>query len=132
MDRDQVIATLRAHESELRAAGVTSLSLFGSVTRGENPAHDIDLAVHAWAKTSQRGGSIISAAWNISKSASPIFSAARSTSSRSRCAKSAFKRKSTRTALLPSEKPIRRLGDIVENAQAILQYTAGMDLAAFQ
>jgi uncharacterized protein with HEPN domain len=33
---------------------------------------------------------------------------------------------------LPSEKPIRRLEDIVENAQAILQYTAEMDLTAFQ
>ena len=33
---------------------------------------------------------------------------------------------------MPSEKPIRRLQDIVENAQAILQYTAGMDLTAFQ
>jgi len=33
---------------------------------------------------------------------------------------------------LPSEKPIRRLEDVVENAQAILRYTAGMDLTAFQ
>jgi len=32
---------------------------------------------------------------------------------------------------LPSEKPIRRLTDIVNNAQAILLYTAGMDAAAF-
>jgi hypothetical protein len=28
---------------------------------------------------------------------------------------------------LPSEKPARRLEDIVENAQAALRYTAGMD-----
>jgi uncharacterized protein with HEPN domain len=33
---------------------------------------------------------------------------------------------------LPSEKPVRRLEDIIENAQAILRYTRGMDLAAFQ
>jgi uncharacterized protein with HEPN domain len=32
---------------------------------------------------------------------------------------------------LPSEKPARRLEDIIENAQAILRYTAGMDLEAF-
>jgi uncharacterized protein with HEPN domain len=32
---------------------------------------------------------------------------------------------------LPSEKAARRLEDIIENAQAILRYTAGMDLAAF-
>jgi uncharacterized protein len=33
MNRDEVIATLRAHEAELRAAGVERLSLFGSVAR---------------------------------------------------------------------------------------------------
>jgi predicted nucleotidyltransferase len=55
MDRDQVIATLRAHESELRAAGVTSLSLFGSVARGESPVHDIDLAVRLGQNFSARG-----------------------------------------------------------------------------
>jgi predicted nucleotidyltransferase len=30
-----VIATLRAHEEELRRVGLRSLSLFGSVARGE-------------------------------------------------------------------------------------------------
>jgi uncharacterized protein len=44
MDRQNVIAKLRAHEPELRAAGVTHLSLFGSVARGEESAQsDIDL-----------------------------------------------------------------------------------------
>jgi uncharacterized protein with HEPN domain len=33
---------------------------------------------------------------------------------------------------LPSERPSRRLEDIVENAQAILRYTFEMDLAAFE
>ena len=33
---------------------------------------------------------------------------------------------------MPSEKPARRLEDIIENAQAILRYTAGMDLEAFE
>jgi uncharacterized protein with HEPN domain len=32
---------------------------------------------------------------------------------------------------LPSDKPARRLEDIIENAEAIRRYTAGMDLAAF-
>jgi uncharacterized protein len=41
---EQVIATLRAHEAELRAAGIRALSLFGSVARGEaGQASDIDL-----------------------------------------------------------------------------------------
>jgi len=44
MDRDRVIATLRAHESELRAAGITRLSLFGSVARGQASSQsDVDL-----------------------------------------------------------------------------------------
>jgi predicted nucleotidyltransferase len=44
MDREHVIATLRGHESELRAAGITRLSLFGSTARGDyHPDSDIDL-----------------------------------------------------------------------------------------
>jgi uncharacterized protein len=44
MDRDDVIATLRGHESELRAAGVVRISLFGSTARGDSrPESDIDL-----------------------------------------------------------------------------------------
>jgi uncharacterized protein len=45
MERDQAIAALKAHEQELRAAGVLSASLFGSVARGEDSAHDVDVAV---------------------------------------------------------------------------------------
>ncbi len=42
---ERVIAKLRAHEAELRQAGLRSLSLFGSVARGETEADsDIDLA----------------------------------------------------------------------------------------
>jgi uncharacterized protein len=44
MNREIVISALRAHESELRAAGVVRLSLFGSTARGEaRPDSDIDL-----------------------------------------------------------------------------------------
>ncbi|MBV8456670.1 MAG: nucleotidyltransferase domain-containing protein [Acetobacteraceae bacterium] len=46
MSRAEVIAILRAHEPELRTAGVVSLSLFGSVARGEAQAgSDIDVVV---------------------------------------------------------------------------------------
>jgi predicted nucleotidyltransferase len=45
MERDRIIAALKAHEQELRAAGVLSVSLFGSVARGEGSAHDVDVAV---------------------------------------------------------------------------------------
>jgi predicted nucleotidyltransferase len=44
VDRDQVIAALREHEPELKAAGVLRLSLFGSTARGDRrPDSDIDL-----------------------------------------------------------------------------------------
>ena len=44
MDKFTVLATLREHEPELKAAGIVSLSLFGSVARGdESPQSDVDL-----------------------------------------------------------------------------------------
>jgi predicted nucleotidyltransferase len=41
---DQTIRTLRAHQAELKAAGVRSLRIFGSVARDQaGPDSDIDL-----------------------------------------------------------------------------------------
>lgn len=45
MDRDRIIASLRAHAPELRAAGINGVSLFGSVARGDDEGSDVDLAV---------------------------------------------------------------------------------------
>jgi predicted nucleotidyltransferase len=46
MDREQVIATLRAHEATLRQRGVAHAALFGSLARGEaKPASDIDILI---------------------------------------------------------------------------------------
>jgi uncharacterized protein len=46
MDKDSIISNLKLREAEFRQLGVKSLSLFGSVARGENTAQsDIDLAV---------------------------------------------------------------------------------------
>lgn len=43
---EQVIATLQAHEAELRGAGIRHLSLFGSVARGDAEVDsDVDLVV---------------------------------------------------------------------------------------
>ena len=44
MDKERILAALREHETELRAAGLLHLRLFGSVARGEStPTSDVDL-----------------------------------------------------------------------------------------
>jgi len=46
MDREEIIATLRAHAGELRRLGVRHAALFGSAARGEAGADsDIDILV---------------------------------------------------------------------------------------
>jgi predicted nucleotidyltransferase len=46
MNREQAIAILREHEPELKAIGVLSLSVFGSLARDDStPGSDIDIAV---------------------------------------------------------------------------------------
>ncbi|WP_105439070.1 nucleotidyltransferase family protein [Neorhizobium sp. T25_13] len=46
MDKDLVIAKLREHEDELRAAGAEHVSIFGSVARGEATVEsDLDVLV---------------------------------------------------------------------------------------
>ena len=46
MNKDQVIAVLRAHECDLRRRGVLHAALFGSVARGDaRPDSDIDILV---------------------------------------------------------------------------------------
>jgi uncharacterized protein len=55
IDRSRVVAALKAHEQDLRTAGVLSLSLFGSVARGEDSAHDVDVAVRLGENFSTRG-----------------------------------------------------------------------------
>jgi predicted nucleotidyltransferase len=60
MERDQAIAALKAHEQEFRAAGVVSVSLFGSVARGETPAQDVDVVVRLGETFSEPGLDYIS------------------------------------------------------------------------
>jgi predicted nucleotidyltransferase len=44
--RSELLEVLRAHEAELRARGVETLTLFGSMARGDaTSASDVDLAV---------------------------------------------------------------------------------------
>ena len=56
MNRDQIISRLRAHETEPKAAGVLSVSIFGSAARGENLADsDVDIAVRLGENFSKPG-----------------------------------------------------------------------------
>ena len=46
MKTEDVLSILRRHEGDLRARGVRSAALFGSVARGENrPESDIDIMI---------------------------------------------------------------------------------------
>jgi predicted nucleotidyltransferase len=52
----QVIKILRAHEAELRAAGVESLSVFGSMVRGDQTEDsDVDVVVRLSPEAKQGG-----------------------------------------------------------------------------
>ena len=56
MNREQIIATLRAHEPELKALGVLRLSVFGSTARGKSLTDsDIDVAVRLGENFSKPG-----------------------------------------------------------------------------
>lgn len=46
MERDQILATLKAHEAALKARGVTHAAIFGSRARGDHrPDSDIDVVI---------------------------------------------------------------------------------------
>ena len=46
IDREEIIATLRAHRAELRRRGVRHAALFGSLARGESKrTSDIDILI---------------------------------------------------------------------------------------
>ena len=74
MNRDQIISMLRAHETELRAAGVLSVSIFGSAARGENLADsDIDVAVRLGENFSKPGFDYFSSLDNLEARLSEIL-----------------------------------------------------------
>jgi predicted nucleotidyltransferase len=55
MNRDEAIRAVKDYERELRAAGVISVSLFGSTARGESDPGDVDIAVRL-AESFSHGG----------------------------------------------------------------------------
>jgi predicted nucleotidyltransferase len=73
MSRDEVIEILRAHEKDLRAVGVASASLFGSLARGDNNAHDVDVVVRLDASFSAPGLDYISRLDDLERRLSEIL-----------------------------------------------------------
>ena len=56
MRRDEALRIIRAHEAELRAMGVESVELFGSVARDEaGPESDVDVLVRFDERTRPKG-----------------------------------------------------------------------------
>ncbi|HEY7388527.1 MAG TPA: nucleotidyltransferase domain-containing protein [Bryobacteraceae bacterium] len=71
--RAEFIRILRRHESELRAAGIASLSLFGSVARNEAAARDVDIAVRLASNFSKPGLDYFSRLDDLEKRLSEIL-----------------------------------------------------------
>ena len=56
MHKDSILAQLRAHEAELKAAGIAGLSIFGSVARGDaTDSSDVDVVVRLSPEKSEGG-----------------------------------------------------------------------------
>src|SRR5712672_1914293 len=56
MHKDSILVQLRAHEAELKAAGIASLSIFGSVARGDaTDSSDVDVVVRLSPEKSDGG-----------------------------------------------------------------------------
>ncbi len=131
MRRNDAIAKLRAHEAELRDAGVVALSVFGSVARDDaGDASDVDVLVRLDDAVRYSGFRYFGRLATLSEQPATSW-APTSTWWRSRCARNACAARSSRTASLPSEHPALRFADIIDNIERVEQFTAGMDLAAF-
>jgi uncharacterized protein len=131
MERDRVIARLRDHERELRHAGAASLSLFGSMARGDDVgSSDVDIVVRL-ADDVMAGGLVYFRRMDdlrrrletiLGRPVDLISEPVR---------KERLPEESSRIAELPSSRPRDRLTDIAENIEAILGYTAGMSEADY-
>lgn len=130
MDREGILTKLREHERELRAAGIASLSLFGSVARGDaKDESDIDLIAEfdTAARLSLLG--VI----GLENRLSDILGLRADLSNR-RMLKPEVLQSASREAVrvFRSPNPQLLLRDILDAIAEIGEFTAGMDLDAFQ
>ena len=127
MNREYVIAKLREHEPELKAAGIVHLRLHGSLTRGAATATpDVDLIAESTPRNSP------CSIWSALRTASVIRSVLRWTFLRNIRLKSRSPSAPRPRPCVPFREPALSLRDIAEAIDAIKRFTQSMDAAAFR
>jgi hypothetical protein len=129
MDKSAIIAKLREHESELKAAGIEHLFLHGSYARGTaiHEVSDVDMIAGL-----APGRGFLFSTWSRSKTGSRtcwecVWIFLRQTGSRSRLPPKPHARRS-----LPLREPTLSLRDILDGIDMIVQFVGGMDLDRFR
>jgi predicted nucleotidyltransferase len=125
-DLQYVLDILRAHEAELRRLGVTHAAVFGSVARGEAGAEsDVDvlvdldenrpMGIFEYARTKLYINEILEGPSDVvnRRTLKPL---------------QVF----CTTRFRPSKNPAQRLADIIDNVDAIQEFTADLDFPAFR
>jgi predicted nucleotidyltransferase len=113
MTRERALLIVREHAVELKGTGVASASLFGSMARGESEPGDVDIAVRLDASFSTGGFDYFWQREQLRERLSKLLG----------CKVDIveepvhYKKKSTGTEPLPSEKLARRLLDIIQNGE---------------
>src|SRR6266850_7848351 len=124
MHKDSILAQLRAHEAELKASGIASLSIFGSVARGDaTDRSDVDVVVRLSPERSECGFAYFGQLDALTQRLQERYSAARSILSLSQFTRSGCGASSREMRRLPSEKQIQRFADILENFDRIERFT---------
>jgi len=128
MTKDEVINKLRAHEPELKAAGIVRLAVFGSVARGDNsPDSDVDLLADfdtakrytllTMGRLENRLADLLGARVDLS---SPEW------------LKESLRIAFCERRFLPSREPERHLRDILESIDRIDEFIGDMTFTAYQ
>ena len=123
MERDAAIATLKAHEAELKRLGVQHLYLFGSTARGEaRDDSDVDLFFDY-----ERGKLSLFDLMEVKEQAARILGRKTDIMTRDSIHKVLRARRSLRAAsvLMAERSPAARLTDMVEAIDLIRDEMAG-------
>jgi len=122
MTREQLITVLRHHAPELKAAGVVSASLFGSAARGEPDPGDVDIAVRLDETFSTGGFDYFWRREQLRERLTKLLDCKVDVVEEP-VRKPSLRQAIDRDRVLASDKQVRRLLDIIENAEAIALYS---------